>query len=194
MRSKSNSTQTTKDLEEAFWRLYRDKPLNKITIGQICETAGYNRGTFYLHFQDIYGVLESIEHELLCDMADCVEECMKHLKRDTSKLSLLSACKDVVLYYERNKGRIAVLLSENGDPSFTFRLKERLKPLWREYIIPPNPTRSNDEIELVLEYTLSGVLFMISKWLSNKGSVTTWQMAHLIYDCSIKDVESRFES
>lgn len=164
------------------------RPIEKITVGQVCELAGYNRGTFYLHYHDLYEMLELMESALLQGMTDCVEECMKRLKRDSGKLSCIAACKDVVMYYERNKAYISVLLGQDGDPAFVHRLKDNLKPLWREYVIGPNAARSESEIDLLLEYTLSGTLFMISRWLANPGSTSARQLAHLVYDFSIKDV------
>lgn len=185
--------QTKTDLKEAFWRLYANTPIEKITVGQVCELAGYNRGTFYLHYQDLYALLGTIENTLLEGMTACVESCMKHLKRDSSKLSCIAACKDVVLYYERNKPYIAVLLSERGDPAFVYRLKQRLKPLWRDYVIGPDCERPEGEIELLLEYTLAGTLFMISQWLSSPKTTSAHQLAHLVYDLSIKDLRKLAE-
>ena len=192
MRKRPEKTAQTKaDLKEAFWRLYATKPIEKITVGEVCELAGYNRGTFYLHFQDLYEMLEGIEHALLVGMTECVENCMKRLQKGTSKLNLIAACKDVVLYYERNKDYIAVLLGEQGDPAFVYKLKDDLKPLWREYVIDPGTKRTDQEIELLLEYTLSGTLFMISRWLTNPDGTSARQLAHLIYDYAIKDVRQR---
>ena len=185
--------QTKADLEQAFWRLYADAPVEKVTVGQVCALAGYNRGTFYLHFRDLYDLLDSIEGELLAGMTDCVESCMKRLREDSGKLGLIAACKDVVLYYERNKDYIAVLLGERGDPAFVRALKDDLKPLWREYVIGPDADaeRTEAETDLLLEYTLSGTLFMISRWLSQPGATSARALAHLIYDLSIKDVAQR---
>lgn len=195
MRKRPDKTaQTQADLKEAFWRLYAETPIEKITVGQVCERAGYNRGTFYLHFHDLYDMLETIEDELLAGMTACVEECMKRLQRDSSKISCIAACKDVVLYYERNKSRIAVLLSDRGDSAFVFRLKDNLKPLWREYVIGPGTARPEGEVDLLLEYTLAGTLFMISRWLANPSSMSAHQLAHLIYDFSIKDARARCEA
>ncbi len=192
MRKRPEKTNQTKaDLEEAFWRLYAERPIEKITVGQVCELAGYNRGTFYLHYRDLYEMLQVIENALLAGMTECVEGCMKRLQRDSGKLSCIAACGDVVLYYERNKARISVLLGEGGDPSFVHRLKEDLKPLWREYVIGPDAQRSDDELDLLLEYTLSGTLFMISRWLANPGTTSARDLAHLVYDFSIKDVRRR---
>ena len=192
MRKRPERTEQTKtDLKEAFWRLYAEKPIEKITVGEVCELAGYNRGTFYLHFQDLYDMLHVIETTLLDGMTNCVETCMKRLKQDSGKVNLIAACKDVVLYYERNKPYITVLLGEKGDPSFVYRLKDNLKPLWREYVVDPSPALADNEIDLLLEYTLAGTLFMISSWLSNPGDTSARQLAHLVYDFAIKDARTR---
>lgn len=192
MRKRPEKTDQTKaELREAFWRLYSEQPIEKITVGQVCALAGYNRGTFYLHFQDLYEMLEGIEDTLLEGMTECVQTCMERLKNDSSKLNRIAACKDVVLYYERNKPYVSVLLSEQGDSSFIIKLKNSLKPLWRKYVIGDNTRRPEGEIELLLEYTLAGTLFMISCWLQNPGNTSAFQLAHLVYDFSIKDLEQK---
>ena len=195
MRKRPEITDQTKaNLRQAFWRLYAEKPIEKITVGEVCAVAGYNRGTFYLHYRDLYELLKSIEDDLLAATGECVESCMKRLKADSGKLSCIAACKDVVLFYERNKAYLTVLLSESGDPAYMYALKERLKPLWREYVIGDVGGRSEKEIDLILEYTLAGTLFMISRWLSDPGSASAHQLAHLVYDFSIRDVRRRAEA
>ena len=183
--------QTQNDLKQAFWRIYAKKPIEKITVGEVCTLAGYNRGTFYLHFQDLYALLADIEEEVLAGMTECVSGCMARLARDSGKLSLIAACKDVVLYYERNKEYVSVLLGEGGDPSFVYRLKDNLKLIWREYVVGSDSGRSEQEIDLLLEYTLAGALFMISRWVGDPSAMPAHRFAHLVYDFAIKDVRAR---
>lgn len=185
------TAQTEADLKEAFWRLYATRPVKKITVGQVCELAGYNRGTFYAYFQDIYALLDEIEDTLLVDMTACVETCMKRLRHERGKLSRIAACTDVMRYYERNKTDIEMALGERRNPAFVLRLKSNLKPLWREYVVDPHCTRPESEIDLLLEYTLTGTLFMISHWLVSPGSTSARTLAHLVYDFSIKEVQQR---
>ena len=192
MRKRPEKTEQTKaDLKEAFWRLYAEKPIEKITVGEVCELAGYNRGTFYLHFQDLYDMLHGIEDTLLAGMTDCVEACMKRLEADSGKVSLIAACADVVLFSERNKPYIVVLFGERGDPAFIYQLKDNLKPLWRRYVVNADSKRTEQELDLLLEYTLSGTLFMISRWLKDPNGASAKQLAHLVYDFAIKDVRKR---
>lgn len=46
--------QTKRQLTDSLKKLMESKPLNKISIREICEGCGVNRQTFYYHFEDIY--------------------------------------------------------------------------------------------------------------------------------------------
>lgn len=192
MRKRPEKTEQTKaDLQEAFWRLYETRPVEKVSVSAVCAKAGYNRATFYLHFKDIYDLLESIESALVDGMTDCVESCMRRLAADTGKIALMAALKDVIVYYERNRRYIVVLLGPKGDPAFTVRLKDALKPLWRRYVIQDAGDHTEQELDLMLEYTLAGTLFMISRWLADPGSIGVVEMGKLVYDTSIRDLSAR---
>ena len=44
-------------IRKAFMELLRQKPLASISVKELCELAGINRGTFYSHYQDVYDLL-----------------------------------------------------------------------------------------------------------------------------------------
>ena len=190
MRKQPEKTARTKaEFTQAFWSLYATAPVDRITVAQICAKAGYHRGTFYLHFHDVYQVLEEVEAHLLADVSLCVERCMKQLTQDASKLARIAALKDVVLFYERNKDYLMVLLGPQGDPGFSLHLKDTCKPLWRRYVIGPETSgRSEQEIDLILEFTLAGSLAMISRWLQNPQGISAFELGHLVYDTAIQNI------
>ncbi len=70
---------TQKNIREAFLSLRAKKPLEKITVKELCETALINKTTFYLHYQSIYDLSEAIENELIesCFANTCDED-IKH--------------------------------------------------------------------------------------------------------------------
>lgn len=43
---------------EAFVILYKQKPMEKITVKELAALAGYNRTTFYHYFDDIYALYD----------------------------------------------------------------------------------------------------------------------------------------
>lgn len=168
--------------------MYETTPIERITVAQVCEHAGYHRNTFYLHFHDIYELLDQIETTLLLDATACVKRCMERLTHDAGKLARIAALKEVVLFYEKNKRFIMVLLGPQGDPSFALRLKEALKPLWRRYVFSQGASQRSDyEIDLILEFTLAGSLAMISQWLQNPQELSAYELGHLIYDTAIRN-------
>lgn len=187
------SDTTEADFEQAFLRLYADKPVDAITVGALCERAGYNRGTFYLHYTDIYALLHAIEDEQLKGMAGCVESALAALQRDARKLTRLGALKDVIAYYEHHRFAIEVLLGTRADPAFILRLKNALKPLWRRYVVDDDALggHSEAEIDLILECTLTGMLFMVSQWLREPGDIGKARIGHLVFDAAIRDVRER---
>ena len=51
-------TRVTKMLiRKAFTSLLSQKPIQSISVKELCELAGINRGTFYSHYTDIYDLL-----------------------------------------------------------------------------------------------------------------------------------------
>ncbi len=45
---------TLDSIETALIKLLKSKPLDKITVTELAQTARINKGTFYLHYVDIY--------------------------------------------------------------------------------------------------------------------------------------------
>ncbi len=62
-------TTTKRALALSLKKRLKEKPLDKITIKDICDGCGVNRQTFYYHFQDIYDLIEwiytSAEYQIL---------------------------------------------------------------------------------------------------------------------------------
>ena len=68
MNTKNNQRSRETDeriIRVVFQSMEQDKkPLNKITVRQVCERANINRSTFYAHYQDVYDVVEKAEKEV----------------------------------------------------------------------------------------------------------------------------------
>ena len=56
---------TRRVLKQSFLTLLKQKPVNKITVKEVCELAELNRATFYTHYSDCFALLESIEQDIL---------------------------------------------------------------------------------------------------------------------------------
>lgn len=62
-KSESKYFNTAEKMDKAFLELLQKKDLSFITVKEICQRAGVNRSTFYLHYETIGDLLEeSLEY------------------------------------------------------------------------------------------------------------------------------------
>ncbi len=66
MNTKNNQRfqQTGYFIEQTFIDLLKNKEIDKITVSEICKLANINRTTFYLHYLDIYDLLQKTETKM----------------------------------------------------------------------------------------------------------------------------------
>ena len=62
-------------LKQSFLKLLKEKPVNRITVKEVCALAQLNRATFYAHYSDCFALMESIENELI----DAFEESLRYV-------------------------------------------------------------------------------------------------------------------
>ena len=79
-------------IHNTFLELRSRKPLEKITIKELCEKAQINKSTFYSHYKDIYDLSDQLETEVVTSVietipnpANCLEEnlFLGYLSRDS---------------------------------------------------------------------------------------------------------------
>lgn len=151
--------QTKENLRQAFWQLYTMKPVDKITIREITDLAGYNRGTFYLYYKDVYDILYQIEDYLLKQ----ISEIFSRLYQQGSTFSLQHNMSVFVELMQKYSRYSTILLSDRGDPRFTQKLKELVWPLLNHFFIPTSGF-SEYQQGLLKEFYLSGILSAVSRW------------------------------
>ena len=61
---------TKQQLQDGFIQLRKKKDLKDITVKELCELTDLNRGTFYLHYKDIYDLSEQLESSLFISLQD----------------------------------------------------------------------------------------------------------------------------
>ena len=112
MHKQSETSERTRQyLMDAFWSLYTTRRIDKITVREITTKAGYNRGTFYEYFRDVYDVLDQIEAQALPSFEELP------IMMDAGEVSPVFVASFLSLYREKFKV-YDVLLGENGDPAF----------------------------------------------------------------------------
>lgn len=58
-----NNTKTA--IVEAFWSLYADKVISKITVKDITEATGIHRTAFHVYYYNVFAVLDAVRKDQL---------------------------------------------------------------------------------------------------------------------------------
>ena len=172
---------TSRSIMDAFWSLYRDKPIEKITVKAICEKAGCNRSTFYEYYTDSYSVLEDIEEELLDyvrrklteELPASLANSFPEIRLDTETLAPLSN-----MYTEKGE-YFNILTGEKGDPYFQYKYKQTVKELLTQML--DDPAKKFDlSASIVAEFTASALIGAFNCWYPHRGEYPAEKYALLL--------------
>lgn len=125
-------TRYTRDvIKSAFIELLEKKPINKISVASICEKAEINRGTFYIHYRDVYDLQEQVEEEFRIDIMSGIEYAISVRDIDFDLTGLITTIRD--------NGRLCkILFGKNADTEFVKRMiydvKDKCMASWRDKI------------------------------------------------------------
>ena len=166
MKKEGAKKETREALITAFWKLYREKSIEKITVGEIAAAAGYNRSTFYEYFYDVPDVLQHIENGIVEDMQFGIP--------DDDRLPM----DEVVATFERNADALSVLLGEHGDFSFFFLIRKRMRDAFAE-LAEKNSVPLTFELQTEIEYHVAGTTASLLMWLrmTDRPSAETYLSA-----------------
>ena len=92
--------ETDKAIQDYFVRELAEKKLEKITVQSICSGVGINRSSFYLHYPDVYALLEAVCNEVGRELFEDFEKAGKQTKYYFSKEYLLVVLRHVKKHYK----------------------------------------------------------------------------------------------
>lgn len=172
------TTRTRQNLIDAFWELYKQSPIQKITIQSITLKAGYNRSTFYEYFSDVYDILEYIEQDLIASIESfTLDQNLNQVPQTGIEITTL------INLYEKNSEYFSVLLGEHGDPSFQSKLTRSLKPKLKANILQLG-IKDCLELDLILDYNIAAMNGILVSWHTQRSKLSLQQFIYLVSNLS----------
>lgn len=144
---------TQRVIKEAFLSLLREKPVNKITVKEVCELAELNRATFYAHYSDCFALLEHIEQELL--------EVFGQSLRLIDGFDVTALIEAIYAMVEKNEDACRVLIFGGASASVLSRMidlaKEDSMAAWKQQL----PRASEAELEMLYTHLSNGLMNVV---------------------------------
>ena len=114
MKTDARVSYTRRVIKESLLRLLEDRPVNRITVKEVCEAAQINRATFYAHFTDCFDVLNQMENDLLADFERSLSF--------ASVVDVVDMIERIYAMIDQNAEVCRVLIFQNKDSSLTAKM------------------------------------------------------------------------
>lgn len=162
---------TKRIFKEVLLELLREKPIYKITIKEICDSADMSRSTFYLHYQDQFELLEDIERDVLDKMVESFGDI-------DSDLDYLKAIELFFDYIKENANMFRILLCREENYAF----RQKLIACIRSYIDREWFSSEKESAEYIYSFVINGSLSVIIRWIRRGFDVPSGKMAELVFN------------
>ena len=156
---------TKRLLRQGITALIKQKSIKKISVRELTDLVEINRGTFYLHYKDIYDLVEQIEDEICRDFDEVLVKTLADYSGDTLKVF-----RNFCQFLDDNRDICYALLSDNGDINFLLKMRAIISRRCFSNI-PKEYFRfqgKNDYI-YVISYFESGTVGILRYWLSDES-------------------------
>ncbi len=163
---------TKKAVESSFLTLLGHKSLDRITVAEICRMADIGRGTFYLHYTDVYDLYGSIENEAGSGLYRLFEDAFPSTDRDNGR----RLAYELTAYIEDRRELFRLLARDDNRSSLrriTMKLNEKV--INENRLLHPDGSESYDAMEAV--FVVSGMTGVLEEWLRGGMSVPREEVA-----------------
>lgn len=159
-----------KMIRESLYELMREKPLNKISVTEICEKADVNRSTFYSYYMDIYDLHDKIINEFF-SIQDSV---IKNIKLSIKEKDSLDAFSyndfyEIVHHYlktvEQNKELYKFIFNQNANNSVHAVFAKATYQVIRDVLNPLIEDSRADELKKAFTFVTGGTTAFIMTWV-----------------------------
>ena len=151
---------TKMQLRQGLARLMQKKSIKEITVKELVDEVDINRSTFYLHYTDIYQMLEKIEEEAMADIREAMEGCPDDCTEREKIIPFLARFFSIM---DSNRDLSLALLGPNGDMDFVERIETLIA---NKFLKQSSFPTTDSEIRYAYAFCLSGCIGMIKTWLS----------------------------
>ena len=172
-------------IQKSFIQILEKKTFETITIGDITKTAQINRGTFYLHFQDKFDLLDQIEQQLFEELGNHIDELQSHYSatptfekgQEQLAVTLFSSIK-------MHLPLLKIFLSNHGRAGFHIRFRDAFSEKVHFHLEKNESINSNLKapLEYFLSFITSAFLGLIEQWVQNGLDKTPEEMAAVYVD------------
>lgn len=169
-RKENQRTRLTKRLlRESLLELLEEKPVERITVKELCEAAELNRSTFYAYYQDVLSLYYEMGNELVDALLDYVR---------TGGVETES----MLTYIKERREMFALLIYNGHFMDVNSPLQRRILEETVRYTWPAGAEMAvaGAEWKYILQYMFMGGSGLIHQWVRDGCDMEPSELAALL--------------
>lgn len=151
-------------IRRAFLDLLKEKPVQNISVMELCKNADINRGTFYTHYTDIYDLLSDLEEGMKADFQKALEAVFDGENGPCTPVAISTG---IFQCLKENVDLCTITLGKYGDQAFAMEMldmgRKRCMETYQKYFKSATPK----EIEYFYAFVSSGCMGLLKKWMES---------------------------
>ena len=174
---KERKSKTPSAIRQAITQLLSQDSFDSITVTAICQTAGINRGTFYLHYLDKYDMMDQMKAETMTTF----KVLLSQTTTDCNHLDILPALD----YVDKNRP-FFYALSQSQYVNLPLAIRELLENLFAN--MPDFPQYLKRVYQIPVPYAqvahIGAIEAIITDWILSPQPETPQVMAQVFENFS----------
>ena len=187
-KNESKYFNTAIKMDEALITLLEKKNFEYITIKEICDTAGVNRSTFYLHYENTSDLLKETAQYILdkhfayySSDSKGITERFSNCALDDLVFITAEYLAPYLTFIKENQQIFKVAIKQfnslNMDDVYGKMFEHIFSPILERFHVPEK------ERAYVMKFYLTGVFAVVMEWLNNNCSDDMNTIIKIITDC-----------
>lgn len=170
---------TKKALADTFMQMLSKKPLDEITVNDLCDQAGIRRATFYKHYSDKFDFMTSY----ICFLRDNFD---RHYRKSNNQITTpeyyIDYAKQLVVFITEHSGAIDNLVKSNIFPLVMAIIVEQnyVDTCDRLKQSVQNGMKLPASVEVVASMCAGGVATTVYNWLKKGRDISPDELADQI--------------
>ena len=187
-RSESKYFATAARMDEAFLELLEKKDFTYITVKEICEKAGVNRSTFYLHYETVSDLLAESARYIITQfveaMPDDTAEFMSQIQtRPLEELYLITPeyLTPYLNYIKKHRRIFRTTLEQASvlgmNDAYLSLNRHVFIPILNRYQVPLSSQK------YIMPFYINGLMGIVNEWLKEDCEDSIERMISVIQVC-----------
>ena len=165
-------------LQNALVDLMLEKAVGKISVKELTQKADVNRSTFYLHYLDIYDMLEQMENEFVETIQSFFHDFFTPLPTSMP----LTLFVNISEWLEQDKEYYVKLLRGPASGYIFEELESRIRDEFLTLLYLIFLDEESLDLRTRVNFTVSGTVGVLRMWVMEGGNISLVELSETIDD------------